>query len=76
MNPNKRSKSFAKEGNNFLKGFKIIFIVLNSKFKIIKIFPTFANEYERSFVNVLKRLRMIMNDFERFTNELKVHEGS
>jgi hypothetical protein len=26
MNVNERSKSFAKEGNNFLKGFKKIFL--------------------------------------------------
>jgi hypothetical protein len=40
-------------------------MILNSKFKIIKIFPPFANDYERSFAFIRERLRMIMNDYER-----------
>jgi hypothetical protein len=49
MNANERSKSFVKEGNNFLE-------VLNSKFKLLKYLLSFAfNDFERSFAFIRER---------------------
>ncbi len=47
-------------------------------FKNILTFPSFANDFERSFEFVRERdfrNKSVMNVHERCTNELKVHEG-